>query len=246
MVLRSGFSLFVVLLTGTMSEASNFFSVSFGFEVIDSDWDDDGISNDREIEKGTDPYDPMSPMVSGRDFDYDGLEDSLEIRYGWDPLSWASPVRTLDSDGFGGTDYEEVLAGTDPHNPLDPWIDEDADGVPAFEDRDDNDCRVPWIDEDGDWVHALDDLNDADRSVPYVRPCCPEVFVELQQVHLEIPMAPGLNYGIFWSTDGKKWNYIWTDASVDTVEKKRVVLSQVLVPSDGVLLIKVQRYTHEV
>jgi len=63
------------------------------------DSDDDGLSDAREAEEGTDPNNP--------DSDGDGLNDGDEIAEGTDPLN-------QDSDGDGILDGDEVLLGTDP------------------------------------------------------------------------------------------------------------------------------------
>lgn len=64
------------------------------------DSDGDGIPDDREIELGTDPFNP--------DTDGDGLSDGDELMYGTDPLN-------PDTDGDGFTDGEEVdIIGTNP------------------------------------------------------------------------------------------------------------------------------------
>lgn len=63
------------------------------------DRDNDGLSDAREEEEGTDPDDP--------DSDDDGLSDGDEIANGADPLD-------PDSDDDGILDGDEVLLGTDP------------------------------------------------------------------------------------------------------------------------------------
>ncbi|MFC1808363.1 C25 family cysteine peptidase, partial [Candidatus Omnitrophota bacterium] len=65
-----------------------------------ADSDEDGLSDDEEIEAGTDPNDP--------DSDDDGLIDGDEVNtHGTDPLN-------PDSDGDGVNDGDEVEDGTDP------------------------------------------------------------------------------------------------------------------------------------
>ncbi len=63
------------------------------------DRDGDGLSDDRELEEGTDPDDP--------DSDDDGLNDGDEIAAGTDPLN-------PDTDGDGILDGDEIVLGTDP------------------------------------------------------------------------------------------------------------------------------------
>ncbi len=61
---------------------------------MNSDSDDDGLTDGEEIDIGTDPV--------NQDTDEDGLSDGEEVNiYGFDPLN-------PDSDGDGYTDWEEV------------------------------------------------------------------------------------------------------------------------------------------
>ncbi len=66
------------------------------------DTDGDGISDEEEIENGTDP--------AKADSDGDGLTDREERDRNTDPLN-------PDSDGDGVSDGEEVLLGSDPNDP---------------------------------------------------------------------------------------------------------------------------------
>jgi hypothetical protein len=66
------------------------------------DTDGDGVSDDEERRRGTDPNNP--------DTDGDGLDDGEERRYGTDPLN-------PDTDGDGLTDGEEIDLGTNPTEP---------------------------------------------------------------------------------------------------------------------------------
>ena len=86
--------------------------LSFDFYIDDSpDSDGDGLSDEQEIEYGTDP--------EKSDTDFDGLSDADEIfEFATDPIS-------LDSDEDLLSDGEEVMErGTDPHNQ-----DTDGDGI---------------------------------------------------------------------------------------------------------------------
>ena len=73
------------------------------------DTDNDGLSDAKEIELGTD-------FLVNDDTDNDGLTDSYEVDIGTDPFDW-------DSDGDGLSDRTEVNLGTDP---LDRDTDKDA------------------------------------------------------------------------------------------------------------------------
>lgn len=85
-------------------------------EWLAADPDNDGLTNQREMEIGTLPNNP--------DTDNDGLNDGREVELGTDPLR-------PDTDGDGLTDGVEVELGTDPLNP-----DTDGDGIPDGRDPD--------------------------------------------------------------------------------------------------------------
>ncbi|ELZ27729.1 hypothetical protein C475_07405 [Halosimplex carlsbadense 2-9-1] len=76
-------------------------------DALDSDGD--GLADERELELGTDPFDP--------DTDADGLADGREIDLGTDPLN-------PDTDGDGVSDARELERGTSPRS-----VDADADGL---------------------------------------------------------------------------------------------------------------------
>ena len=95
---------------------------------LNQDCDNDGLTNQEELDLGTDPFNP--------DTDGDGVLDGTEVNDGTNPLdpcdfifasqtvaptaAWAA----LDCDNDGLPNGEEVNAGTDPTNP-----DTDGDGV---------------------------------------------------------------------------------------------------------------------
>lgn len=66
------------------------------------DTDGDGLTDDEELELGTDPANP--------DTDGDGVQDGGELNAGTDPLQ-------ADTDGDGFTDGEELDLGSDPLDP---------------------------------------------------------------------------------------------------------------------------------
>lgn len=80
-----------------------------GTDPLDSDTDGDGLTDGREIELGTDPL--------ASDTDVDGLSDSREMELGTEPT-------TEDSDDDDVSDGEELERNLDP---LDP--DTDGDGL---------------------------------------------------------------------------------------------------------------------
>ena len=72
------------------------------------DSDEDGLGDNAEEERGTDP--------NNADSDGDGIDDGEEVANGTDPSD-------EDSDNDGLTDSEEIAEGTDPTNG-----DSDGDG----------------------------------------------------------------------------------------------------------------------
>lgn len=89
-----------IYFTGT--DPLKFDSVTDGISDAEADSDEDGLSNVKEIEIGT------NPQIS--DTDCDGLSDGDEINiYGTDPLN-------PDTDNDGISDGEEVKLGLDPKN----------------------------------------------------------------------------------------------------------------------------------
>ena len=77
--------------------------------AVPVDSDGDGLSDEEELGRGTDP--------NRSDTDQDGLSDGEEVTMGFDPLS-----RDGDLDRLN--DSAELLHGTDPRNP-----DTDGDGL---------------------------------------------------------------------------------------------------------------------
>ena len=78
-------------------------SVEPGVSDSDADNDGDGLSNKRELDIGTKPFNP--------DSDDDGLTDGEEVNtYGTDPLKY-------DTDDDGISDGDEITIGTDPQSP---------------------------------------------------------------------------------------------------------------------------------
>lgn len=78
-------------------------SVEKGISDADADSDNDGLSNKKELEIGTNPV--------AEDSDNDGLSDGAEVNiYSTEPLN-------EDTDGDGINDGDEVASGLDPLNP---------------------------------------------------------------------------------------------------------------------------------
>ena len=84
-------------------------------DYMDTDDDNDGVSDIEEISRGTDPKDA--------DSDKDGLSDFEEVFLGTDPSK-------SDTDNDGLNDFEETELGTDPTD-----SDTDNDGVEDGKDR---------------------------------------------------------------------------------------------------------------
>ncbi len=110
------------------------FGIGFSYYILgDADYDKDGLTNARERELGTDPWNP--------DTDGDGLSDGDEVyKYKTDPLkqdtdgdglndydeifTYKTNPNAADSDNDGLNDGEEIARKTDPLNP-----DTDGDGL---------------------------------------------------------------------------------------------------------------------
>ncbi|MEM6483985.1 MAG: Ig-like domain-containing protein [Pseudomonadota bacterium] len=82
---------------------SNFEQLDTDFDTLgnacDDDDDNDGLSDEREAELGTNPL--------GTDTDLDGLRDNVELEVGTNPV-------VSDTDGDGFADGDEIDADTDP------------------------------------------------------------------------------------------------------------------------------------
>ena len=76
-------------------------TVSITVEDTRPDSDGDGLSDERELEIGTDPQ--------HADSDSDGITDGDELELGTDP-------NESDTDGDGTSDGDELAAGTDPND----------------------------------------------------------------------------------------------------------------------------------
>ncbi len=80
------------------------------------DDDIDGLTNEEELRRGTDPF--------YADSDHDGLKDGEEVVMGLDPLN-----RDSDHDGFSDGEETNIL-GSNPFDSNDPvFIDSDSDGI---------------------------------------------------------------------------------------------------------------------
>ncbi len=128
-------------------------------DACDPDDDNDGFSDEIEIECGSDPLDVNSspldtdadgvPDCRDPDDDNDGWSDLLEIECGSDPLDASSTLPDTDKDqlancededddGDGYLDVDEIACGTDPLDALSVPIDTDSDKIPDCVDTDDD------------------------------------------------------------------------------------------------------------
>lgn len=104
------------------------------------DSDGDGLTDARELEIGTDPFNP--------DTDGDGLNDGDEVDiYGTNPFQ-------IDSDGDGLTDYDEVVYGTTPLG-----TDTDGDGISDHDEVIIYGTNPLAADSDLDGISDLDEIN---------------------------------------------------------------------------------------
>jgi len=88
----------------------NAYESNIGTDIQDWDTDDDGYSDGFEVASG------MNPLVAdgdggGSDPDTDGLSSPVEDSFGTNPQTW-------DTDGDLYGDDVEIIAGTDPNDPM--------------------------------------------------------------------------------------------------------------------------------
>ena len=128
-------------------------------DACDSDDDNDGFSDEIEIECSSDPLDVNSrpidtdadgiPDCNDPDDDGDGWSDLLETECGSDPLDASSTLpdtdqdqlancKDDDDDGDGYLDEDEIACGTDPLDALSIPTDTDGDNIPNCIDTDDD------------------------------------------------------------------------------------------------------------
>jgi hypothetical protein len=114
------------------------------------DDDSDGLTNQEEYERHTDPR--------NRDTDGDGLPDGWEVDYGFDPLDPNDPGANADPDHDKLSNLDEYTNET---NPLDPDTDDDGfpDGWEVDNGYDPTDPAdpVPTGDDDGDGLSNGDE-----------------------------------------------------------------------------------------
>ncbi|MDD5434604.1 MAG: hypothetical protein PH343_04170 [Nitrospira sp.] len=124
------------------------------------DSDGDGLSDDQELQLGTNPNNP--------DTDGDGMPDGYEVSHGLNPLSSADA--SLDNDHDGLSNLAEYTAGTDPNN-RDSDGDRIPDGYEASHGLNPLDPADAALDSDQDGTsnlaeyHAGTDPNSHDNSV---------------------------------------------------------------------------------
>ncbi|MCQ8891738.1 leucine-rich repeat domain-containing protein, partial [Pseudoalteromonas carrageenovora] len=99
-------------------------------DALDDDDDNDGMSDEYELENG---LDPLNAYDAGYDYDGDGLTNLEEMTLGTNPQS-------SDTDGDGLTDSQEITLGTNP-----ALSDSDNDGVSDYEDAEPNNSSVTTL-----------------------------------------------------------------------------------------------------
>lgn len=115
--------------------------ITYRLPASHPDRDRDGLSDEREEARGTDPF--------NKDTDGDGIEDGVEVAIPTDPLSPTNPFEYTDSDNDGVPDFVDP----NPNNP-----DADGDGFLDFyelatgTDPDDLDSKPGLGDVDGSGV----------------------------------------------------------------------------------------------
>lgn len=115
------FFTFEVVDSANSSHKSAAATISITVEDTRPDSDGDGLSDERELEIGTDPQ--------NADSDSDGITDGDELALGTDP-------NESDTDGDGTSDGDELAAGTDPNDassrPDAGVADETNNGLPLW------------------------------------------------------------------------------------------------------------------
>ena len=148
--------------------------------ACDSDDDNDGFSDETEIECGSDPLDVNSrpldtdadgdPDCTDPDDDGDGWSDVLEIECGSNPQDVTSTLpdtdqdqlancKDEDDDGDGYLDVDEIACGTDPLDALSVPVDTDTDKTPNCIDTDDDGDGYLDVDEKACGTDPLDALS---------------------------------------------------------------------------------------
>ncbi|MGI5126058.1 hypothetical protein ACQEVB_04505 [Pseudonocardia sp. CA-107938] len=142
------------------------------------DFDNDGILNGEELQRGTDPagVDSDGDNIPDReeidrgtnptaaDSDSDGMPDQAEYLHGSDPNTW-------DTDGDGYSDQMEIWAGTKPNNP-------DSDGDGLDDRREGMDLRTSGKDPDSDddgYLDGYEVQSGSDPNNAASQPAVPDV-----------------------------------------------------------------------
>ena len=119
-------------------------------DIIDEDDDNDGMSDEFELQYGFYPY---YPQDAGFDFDGDGLTNLEEMQAGTDPTS-------MDTDNDGISDYIELTNGSDP---LDSSSTIGTAGVLSLFNDTNADGVLDWISYKEDEQHTIVKLYSGDN-----------------------------------------------------------------------------------
>jgi hypothetical protein len=107
-------------ITATYDGASGFADVNVD---IGTDTDNDGMSDEWELEYG---FDPLRDSDADEDFDNDTLSNLDEYKNGTNPLN-------IDTDGDTMDDDWELTHSLDPNDPTDANVDTDGDSFPNID-----------------------------------------------------------------------------------------------------------------
>ncbi len=140
---------------GASNDAFMTFGVGFSYYILgDADFDNDGLTNSKERELGTDPHIADTDgdgLLDGeevltyhsnplkQDTDDDGLDDFKEV------METNTDPSKADTDSDGLSDGQEIARKTDPHNP-----DTDGDGLLDGEEVNKYETNPLTSDTDGD------------------------------------------------------------------------------------------------
>ena len=179
----------------------------------DADPDLDGLTNQQESSRGTNPFQP--------DSDGDGMDDGWEVRYGFDPkvhnsqTSRADDDADYDADEDGLTNAEECAWNTNPSA-----LDADGDGVADGSDTDRDGVN------DGAEVAQNSDPNDAtDEGKPDSRVPVSFYFGDHSSSHSEkyrLTVSPVAGNG----AGARPREFSWLNAAYGQCEAKTAALKK--------------------